>query len=278
MTVDVDASEFLERPTNPTSKAAARHARRAQKASRGSYVVEPLKPKTARQAEYISLLQGGGDVFAVGGAGTGKTYIPARLAARALVDGKVEKIIVARVTVAKAKHALGFLPGKLDQKLAPWLVPIMDGMRAEVSAATIDQWKANGQFEIASFEHMRGRTFANCWLILDEAQNADLGDLQLFLTRIGEGAQVAVTGDTDQVDIHNSGLEEVLEMVRRNSINMSIVEFGDDDVVRSALARSWVKAFSARRARLATPERDVQILDHAPAFLNNGRDRPSHAA
>lgn len=228
-------------------KAEARRQRKAQHQSKG-HSVGPLKAKTQRQAEYISLLNAGKDVFAVGGAGTGKTYIAARFAARALMEGKVEKIIVCRVTVSKSKHALGFLPGKLEQKLAPWLIPVIDGIRAEVSGQTLDQWRQNGQFEIASFEHMRGRTFSNAWVLLDEAQNADRGDLAMFLTRIGEGSQVVVTGDLDQVDIPDSGLERILDICEDEDIPMAIVEFEAGDVVRSELAKRWVQALKRHPA------------------------------
>jgi phosphate starvation-inducible PhoH-like protein len=226
----------------PLTKAQARAMRRQDRQGRQPGG-KPLEAKTANQRTYLDHLFAGRSVFAVGGAGTGKTYLPARIAARRLVEGRVDKIIVCRVTVANPRHALGFLPGKLDQKLEPWLVPVMDGIKAEVSAATLDLWKKDGRFEIVSFEHMRGRTFSNAFVLFDEAQNATLPDLRLFLTRIGEEAQVVVTGDMDQIDIHDSGLNTVIGMALDHDVPMEVVQFTSDDVVRSAMAKAWVKAF-----------------------------------
>ena len=265
--------EFLDDPSPLSHKAQARQARRAAKTKQSS-LSKPLVAKTPKQAEYLSLLDAGEDCFAVGGAGTGKTYIAARKAARALIEGRVEKIIIARVTVAKAKHALGFLPGKLEQKLAPWLIPVFDGLKAEVSGHTLDQWRTDGKVEIASFEHMRGRTFSNAFVLLDEAQNADRGDLRLFLTRIGEDSQVVVTGDLDQIDIHNSGLEEVIDLVERYGIPMQVVRFGSADVVRSAIARAFVQAFEADGLHRSHPPRD-QILDAGPDIASVGFMQPA---
>lgn len=247
-----------------SSKAAARHARRAQKQRSGPGEAPRPKPLVAlsvRQQDLIDCLRSGESAFAIGGAGTGKTYVPARIAAQKLLAGEIDKIIVARPTVSKPKHAQGFLPGKLDAKLAPWLIPVMDGLRAEVSGALIDKWTQEGRFEIASFEHMRGRTFRDCFVILDEAQNCDYGDLRLFLTRIGENAQVVVTGDMDQIDIHDTGLERVVDMCESHDLPMDIIEFTDEDVVRSQFAKAWVKAFSKEKARSGAAN-----LDSAPRF------------
>lgn len=191
---------------------------------------------------------------------THNTYLAARIGARKLIDGDIDKIVVARVTVSKAKHSLGFLPGKVEAKMLPWLQPVIDGIRAEVSAATLEQWQQEGRFVIASFEHMRGRTFDRCYLMLDEAQNADFGDLRLFLTRTGEDTQVVVTGDLDQVDIPDSGLPSVLKLVERFRVPMSIVRFTNDDVVRSPLAKAFVKAFAG-----------AVNLDKLPGFIDTER-------
>lgn len=262
----------------PSVKAENRQLRRQQKAKRqetrtgGS---KPLEPKTRTQAIYLSHLRAGRHVIAVGGAGTGKTYLPARIAARALIEGKVDKIVVARATVAKPKHQLGYLPGNLDAKLGPWLKPVIEGLRVEMSGQTFDKLKLEGRIEFASFEHMRGRTFDHCFILLDEAQNADFGDLKLFLTRIGEGSQVVVTGDLDQIDIHDSGLGEVCDLILDYDVPVEIVRFGPEDVVRSELAKHFVRAFGLH-AQAAVADsghadaRDVTFLDPPPRFLNNG--------
>jgi phosphate starvation-inducible PhoH-like protein len=227
-------------------------ARRAEKSvkQQTSRVTTPLDAKTATQAELLRHLRAGSSVFAIGPAGTGKTYLPSRIAARRLIDGNVERIIICRVTSSDKRHQLGFLPGKLEAKLEPWLKPVIEGLRAEMSAQTFDKLKTDGHIEFCSFEHMRGRTFGNCVVILDEAQNATFSDLALFLTRQGENAQVIVTGDLDQVDIHDSGLDEIIDLGDEFEVPMEIVEFLEDDVVRSPHAKAWVKALARRKERL----------------------------
>jgi phosphate starvation-inducible PhoH-like protein len=262
----LDQNAF-ERPPTPT-KAQARAARRAERSEKQTrQIAKPLVAKNPTQQDYLDILRDLDSVFAIGPAGTGKTYLAARIAAQQMIAGKVEKIIISRVTVSKAKHAIGFLPGNIDAKMKPWLTPVIEGIRAEVSANTMDQWKAQGQFEIVPFEYMRGRTFENCFVILDEAQNADFDDLTLFLTRTGEGTQVVVCGDPGQIDIHNSGLEDIVDLAERHEI-MDVIEFTEDDVVRSKLAKAWVKAIGERRRRL-----DYQAnggnLDTPPAFIHS---------
>lgn len=269
----LDESPF-ERP--PTSKAANRAARRADKASKQqATVAKPLLPKNANQADYIETLRAGDSVFAVGPAGTGKTYIAGRVSAQRMVKGEIEKIVVSRVTVSAPRHAIGFLPGNIEAKMKPWLIPVIEGIRAEVSAQTLDKWKAEGKFEIVPFEYMRGRTFDKSVVILDEAQNACFSDLELIVTRTGIGTQVVVCGDPNQIDIPNSGLDDFLDLADEFEI-MEIVEFTEDDVVRSPLAKKWVKAISAykRRAEDAAERRRQERsnggnLDSPPAFLHS---------
>lgn len=261
--------------TNPSEvrggKAAARHARKNAKDQRRlSQQPKPLVAKTERQAEYLDLLKAGESIIAIGGAGTGKTYLATRIAAQRLLRGDIDKIIVARATVSKPKHRQGFLPGKLGEKLAPWMIPIIDALRAEVSAQQLETWKNEGRYEIAPFETMRGRTFARAVVILDEGQNCDWSDLKTFITRTGEDTQVIVTGDLDQIDIPDSGLEDFVTMVEQYDLPMDIVEFGPEDVVRSPFTRAFVKAYSTfRPGRRFTPI-PVANLDTQPAFLDNG--------
>ena len=148
------------------------------------------------------------------------------------------------------------------------MIPVLDGLRAEVSGATIDKWKNEKKIEFAPFESMRGRTFGGdqgaTLLILDEAQNATLDDLRLVLTRIGENCQVVVTGDIEQIDIHNSGLPKVLQMTYDHAIPMAVVHFEPDDVVRSAFTKAWVQAFAAESGN------EVGNLDGLHRFLHNG--------
>lgn len=260
---------FDQVPERPLTKAQKRAQRRNERANSGKQASKPLVPKNPNQADYLDILREGESVFAIGPAGTGKTYLAARIGAQRLLKGDIEKIIISRVTASKKEHAIGFLPGNIDAKMKPWLTPVIEGIRAEVSQAQLDKWKAEGAFEIVPFEYMRGRTFDNACIILDEAQNAAFDDLHLFLTRTGEGSQVVVAGDHSQIDIPNSGLEEIVNISDDHEI-MEIVEFSEDDVVRSVLAKKWVKAISERnrRVRADVKARSFEKLDSSVRFVH----------
>ncbi len=263
----LDQDAVFERPTS--SKAQARQARRLEKANKAlGQAIKPLVAKNDNQRDYIDCLDEKESVLAIGPAGVGKTYIAGRKAAQRMVKGEIEKIIVSRVTVSKREHALGFLPGNIDAKMKPWMTPIIEGIRAEVSGSTLDKWKAEGKFEIVPFEYMRGRSFDNCVIILDEAQNATVDDLKLFLTRTGEDSQVIVCGDPDQVDIPNSGLNMIVDLADQFQI-MDIIEFTEDDVVRSKFAKAWVQAFSALKREKAVET----ALDSSMSFM---KQRSNH--
>lgn len=209
---------------------------------------KPLVAKTETQAEYLESLETASQIFAIGPAGTGKTYIPARVAARKLKQNEIEKIYVSRPTVSHKRHQQGFLPGKLEQKLAPWLVPLLDAMKDEVNTKTLDDWMNTKKVEFLSFEHLRGRTLRNCFVILDEAQNCTFGDLKLFLTRKGEDSIYVVTGDVDQVDVESlgleSGLEPIVAMIEEYDLSPDLIFFTEEECVRSEDAKEWLHAFS----------------------------------
>lgn len=266
-------------PTRPLSKAEKRIQRRAEKAA-AQPGANALVAKTRNQELLIDHIKSGRSVFATGGAGTGKTYIPSRMAARALIEGRVERIIIARPAVSKAKHALGYRPGNTDAKMAEWMTPIIEALRKEASGTTIDKWKDSGQLVIVPFETMRGRTFDDAFIILDEAQNCDYADLRMFLTRTGEAAQMVVTGDTDQIDVHGSGLAEVCDLIFDYDLPVEMVAFTEEDCVRSPMARAFVIAFKkadekkkalAEAKRRAAEAREAGLPEpeevHAPAFL-----------
>jgi phosphate starvation-inducible PhoH-like protein len=226
-------------------KAQRRQARRLTKDQRQSArTPKPLQPKNRTQRYYLECLHRNEQVFAIGAAGSGKTYLAARHAVRQLLDRQTERVVICRPTVSKAKHRQGFLPGGLLAKQRPWLVPLVEAMKDECGGSTIDSLMHQEQVEFLAFEHMRGRSISNATIILDEAQNCDLGDLKMFLTRVGTDSQVIICGDVDQVDIEDSGLAYVVEMVHDHSLSAAVIEFGPEDVVRSQIAREWVRAFS----------------------------------
>lgn len=203
-----------------------------------------LEPKTQKQSDYIDSLRCSDLVVAIGGAGTGKTYVAARFALRELLDGNVSKIVMSRPNVSRPEHRLGFLPGNDKMKMEPWLVPLVSAMKEETDPRKVEELLKSGKIEVVAFEHMRGRTFKDSFVLLDEAQNCTVGDLRLFLTRVGEDSRVVISGDTDQVDINNSGLATVVSMISKYKLTADVIEFGPGDVIRSKIAREWVQAFA----------------------------------
>jgi phosphate starvation-inducible PhoH-like protein len=228
----------------PMSEKARKRMERRQNKNKNLHRSSSIVARNARQAELLDSLKTASQIFAIGEAGTGKTWLTSRIAMQLLKAGKIDKIYVSRPTVAAARHKQGFLPGKLEQKLAPWLIPVMEAFKDEVSANELDRYCKEGSVEFVSFEHMRGRTFKNAFVILDEAQNCTFGDLRMFLTRKGENCTYVVTGDPSQVDIPDSGLDTILDIIEEHDIDADIIEFLPEDVVRSVHAGEWVKAFS----------------------------------
>ena len=237
--------DMFDKPT-PLSKSQRRQQRKLRsRAAQMNAPRKPFEPLGPTQQVYFDYLQDTSitQIFAVGEAGTGKTYVPSRFALRRLLEGQIETIYIARPTVSPARHRQGFLPGKLDKKLEPWLAPVIAAFKDETSARQVDTLHQQGKIEFISFEHLRGRTLSDCFVILDEAQNCTMSDLKLFLTRKGENSMYVIAGDPSQVDIPDSGLDTILDMIERQDLTPAILEFGSEDVVRSADAKEWVEAF-----------------------------------
>lgn len=242
---DYQPDLFFEKPA-PSAKSLRRQAAKQRRAQQQQTIQrKPLEPLNATQADYFEALDDPNvtQIFAVGEAGTGKTYVAARFAIRRLRAGTIDRIYIARPTVSSPRHRLGFLPGSATKKLAPWLIPILDAFKEEATAREIESWIQQGKIEFVAFEHLRGRTLANCFAILDEAQNCTFGDLKLFLTRKGEDSTYVVAGDPTQVDIPDSGFDPILDMIEDQDLSPTIIEFDAVDVVRSADAKEWVTAF-----------------------------------
>lgn len=206
---------------------------------------KPLAPRNANQARLIDALHTRPVVFAIGPAGVGKTYIAARFAMEQMMQKNFDRIICTRPTEAPQRHRLGFQPGGINAKMKPWMVPIWDGFKAETSGANVDKFLASGQVEIVPFEFMRGRTFNDSAILLDEAQNCSLSDLELVITRIGEDSTLIISGDPYQVDesVRESGLVTIFKMVEQFNLNAGAVFFTEKDVERSRTAKEWVSAF-----------------------------------
>lgn len=204
--------------------------------------VDPIEAKTENQAKYIQAIASYPLTFGVGPAGVGKTWLCASLAAQALDNGDTQKIIITRPAV-EAEEDLGFLPGEIEDKYAPYLVPFLDVLNERLGKSQVEYYLKNGVIEAAPLAYMRGRTFRNAWVILDEAQNTTPGQMKMFLTRIGQYTTVIVNGDESQCDLHGPcGLTDAINRVSYIP-SVKIVRFTKNDVVRSGLAQEIVEAY-----------------------------------
>jgi phosphate starvation-inducible PhoH-like protein len=209
-----------------------------------------IHPRSAAQARYIEALNRSDLVFGLGPAGTGKTYLAVAVAVSQLLGGNVDRIILSRPAV-EAGERLGYLPGDLQEKIDPYLRPLYDALYDMMPADQVANRLANGEIEVAPLAFMRGRTLANAFIILDEAQNTSPMQMKMFLTRLGEGSRMAVTGDMSQIDLpggQRSGLADAREILAGVS-GIDSVEFSAADVVRHGLVTRIVQAYDARDAR-----------------------------
>lgn len=205
---------------------------------------KPVKCKTVGQKKYVDLLKKKTITFGVGPAGTGKTYLAVAVAVNAFKAKQVDKIILTRPAV-EAGEKLGFLPGDLQEKVNPYLRPLYDALQEMLGAETFAKMMERGTIEIAPLAYMRGRTLNNAYVILDEAQNTTREQIKMFLTRLGEGGKMIVTGDLTQIDLPkgiNSGLKHAIRILK-DIDDIGIIRLTDKDVVRHPLVQQIVKAY-----------------------------------
>ena len=203
-----------------------------------------IRPRTANQRKLVKLTEENDMVFAVGPAGTGKTYTAVALAVRALKNKEVKRIVLTRPAV-EAGENLGFLPGDLKEKLDPYLQPLYDGLRDMIPAEKITDFVENNIIEIAPLAFMRGRTLDNAFVILDEAQNTTHNQMKMFLTRMGKNAKFIITGDISQIDLprnQKSGLVTAMNYLD-DIKGIGIVKLDQNDVIRHRLVKMIINAF-----------------------------------
>ena len=206
-----------------------------------------IRARTANQRRLVELFEKNDLLFAVGPAGSGKTYTAIALAVRALKEKQVRRVILTRPAV-EAGEKLGFLPGDMKEKLDPYLQPLYDALNDMIPAAKLSKYMEEGTVQIAPLAYMRGRTLDNAFVILDEAQNTTLPQIKMFLTRMGRNAKFIVTGDVTQIDLPkagDSGLLRAMKMVE-NIQGIASVEFDKSDIVRHPLVKHIVEAFEKR--------------------------------
>ncbi|WP_217606869.1 PhoH family protein [Chitinophaga sp. GbtcB8] len=207
-----------------------------------------VRAKTANQQKMVGLAEKNDIVFAIGPAGTGKTYTAVALAVRALKNKAVRKIILTRPAV-EAGESLGFLPGDLKEKIDPYLRPLYDALDDMIPAVKLSYFMTNRVIEIAPLAYMRGRTLDNSFIILDEAQNATDLQLKMFLTRIGASAKAIITGDLTQIDLpknQKSGLEKATRILRHID-GIGYLQLDEEDVVRHRLVKAIIRAYEGAK-------------------------------
>ena len=205
---------------------------------------KPIKPKTLGQKKYIEAIRQKTIVLGVGPAGTGKTYLAVAMAVSAFRAKEVERIILTRPAV-EAGEKLGFLPGDLQQKVDPSLRPLYDALFDMLGAEQFQRYQERGNIEVAPLAYMRGRTLDDSFIILDEAQNTTPEQMKMFLTRLGFGSKIVVTGDITQIDLPDgkrSGLVDVIKILKHVE-DIETIRFTEKDVVRHRLVQDIIKAY-----------------------------------
>lgn len=209
-----------------------------------TYRGKPIKCKTVGQKTYVDAVKSESITFGIGPAGTGKTYLAVCLAVQAMKQKQVDKIILTRPAV-EAGEKLGFLPGDLQTKVDPYLRPLYDALQEMLGLETYTKLMERGSIEIAPLAYMRGRTLSNAFVILDEAQNTTREQMKMFLTRLGDGSKMVITGDVTQIDLPNgksSGLEHAASVLKEVE-GIKIIYLTDKDVVRNPLVMRIVGAY-----------------------------------
>lgn len=204
----------------------------------------PVRPRTVNQSRLVEEYNSNDLLIAVGPAGTGKTYVAIALAVRALKNKQVRRIVLTRPAV-EAGERLGFLPGDMKEKLDPYLQPLYDALQDMIHFRKLEAWLEDGTIQIAPLAFMRGRTLEHAFVILDEAQNATINQLKMFLTRMGVNSRFIMTGDVTQIDLPNrrsSGLVQAMQILRGIE-GISIIDFDEQDIVRHKLVKDIVRAY-----------------------------------
>ncbi len=211
---------------------------------------KPVKCKTVGQRAYVDGIRKNGVTFGIGPAGTGKTYLAVCLAVQAYKQKQADKIILTRHAV-EAGEKLGFLPGDLQTKVDPYLRPLYDALEEMLGTETYQKLMERGTIEVAPLAYMRGRTLSNAFIILDEAQNTTREQMKMFLTRLGDGSKMVVTGDVTQIDLPDgkrSGLEHAVSVLK-DVEGVAAIYLTDKDVVRNPLVMRIVRAYDGDSAR-----------------------------
>jgi len=220
---------------------------------------KPVRARTVNQLQLVKEYSTNDLIIAEGPAGTGKTYTAIALAVRALKNHEVKKIVLTRPAV-EAGERLGFLPGDMREKLDPYLQPLYDALNDMIPVRKLEQWIEDGTVQIAPLAFMRGRTLENCFVILDEAQNATVSQLKMFLTRMGVSSKFILTGDTTQIDLprrNDSGLLQAIRLLSGID-GISVIRFDERDIVRHRLVKHIVRAYDTEEKSRNDENKDTK--------------------
>jgi len=233
--MDDNITDFPVKPKRTRRKTNYKNAENKQ--------VSGFTPRTENQKALWDAMHDNTQVFVLGPAGTGKTYVTATYAADQYTLKQIDKIVITRPHVAVGKD-LGYLPGSLEEKTYPWALPVLDVLQKHLGKGVVDTAIKNGNIEMAPLALMRGRSFDNAFIIVDETQNITTHELKMLLTRVGEGSTIVLNGDVQQSDLKEAdGLTKVIHLAKKHMLPVPIIEFGVDDIVRSDICAEWVKVF-----------------------------------
>ena len=207
-------------------------------------VLSGLTPKTETQGRLIDALENYNQVMILGPAGTGKTYVVTTHASDLYKLGKVHKIVITRPHVGVNNKDIGYLPGDLKDKTFPWAMPVLDVLKEHLEKGEYESAISNGNIEVAPLTLIRGRTFNDAFIIVDEAQNLTVEEVKALLTRVGDGSTIVLAGDDMQSDLKGGcGLVKIIHLAKKYSLPIPVIEFGVDDIVRSDVCKMWVETF-----------------------------------
>jgi phosphate starvation-inducible PhoH-like protein len=228
---------------NEPPKKQSRSRRKTTYKGASAKPVSGMLPKTENQDKLIKAIKSSKQVLILGPAGTGKTYVTATCAADLYTLKEIDKIVITRPHVAVGRD-IGYLPGTLEEKAQPWALPVLDVLTKHLSKGAVDTALKAGNIEVATLALMRGRSFDNAFIIVDEAQNIEVPEIKMLLTRVGEGSTIVLNGDIQQSDLKGtSGLAKIIHLAKKHLLDVPVVEFGIDDIVRSGICAEWVKVF-----------------------------------
>jgi phosphate starvation-inducible protein PhoH and related proteins len=204
-----------------------------------------LVPRNERQNDYLQALKNYSQVVVFGPAGTGKTYCVATFAANQYHMKDIDKIVITRPHVAVGKD-IGFLPGTLEEKSAPWALPVLDVLEEHLGKGVVETGLKVGNIEVAPLALMRGRSFKNAFIICDEAQNISFHELKMLVTRVGENSSLILNGDLQQSDLKDGdGLTKIVHLIKKHMLPVPVIEFTVEDIVRSDMTKMWIETFVA---------------------------------